>query len=349
MSKNDIVPTKLHSRALKPHKTVMQPILGERTVLTNSPWTFVALWLKRQRKERALFYWQQAHEFYKVAQGLPPQSAPLLLYYSFLNATKALLVAKGIALDEYHGVRESTTSSSTNNLTSLGIKIKNSGVLPALAAYYNESETSRTHTLQDLFFNMVFIHRTYCLTYTSQTEMFIPIARCGFVAQRSTRRVYFRADITDNIPLASAIRRLPPLFVADPTFGPRAVRSEAFVCCKKPTTPTVNEVLQIAELNKNLRRELQFINGTEALWYIRGMVTGPARLQRQLPTLILGAMHRLSEICRYKPLQLASLLAGQKNWLLTEFIEMSAVQFIDEVASELTGLQFLVPNIRAAN
>ena len=97
-----------------------------------------------------------------------------------------------------------------------------------------------------------------------------------------------------------------------------------------------------------MRRELQFINGAEALWYIRGTVKGPARLQRQLPTLILGAMHRLSEICRYKPLQLASLLDGQKNWLLTEFIEMSAVQFIDEITSEFTGLQFLVPNVRSA-
>jgi hypothetical protein len=59
-------------------------------------------------------------------------------------------------------------------------------------------------------------------------------------------------------------------------------------------------------------------------------------------------MHRLSEICRYQPFQLESFLSGQKNWLLSEFIEMSGGQFIDEIASELTGHQFLVPNVRAA-
>jgi len=203
MPKVDIVPAKLHGRALKPHKTVVQPIIGERTVLTNSPWTYVGLWLKRQHQERALFYWQQAQEFHKVAQGLPPQSAPLLLYYSFLNATKALLVAKGNSLNEYHGVQESSASRGANSLASLGIRIKNNGALPSLAAYYAESESSRTHSLQDLFFNMVFIHRTYCLTYTSQAEMFIPLARCGFVAQRSTKRVYFRADVSDDIPFAA--------------------------------------------------------------------------------------------------------------------------------------------------
>ena len=51
---------------------------------------------------------------------------------------------------------------------------------------------------------------------------------------------------------------------------------------------------------------------------------------------------------RYDPLQLDRLLAGQKNWLLSEFIEMSPSQFIDEIASEITGYQFLVPNVRAA-
>jgi hypothetical protein len=59
-------------------------------------------------------------------------------------------------------------------------------------------------------------------------------------------------------------------------------------------------------------------------------------------------MHRLSEICRYQPLQLASLLAGQKNWLISEFIQMSATQFFDEIASEMTGHQFFIPNVRPA-
>jgi hypothetical protein len=57
-------------------------------------------------------------------------------------------------------------------------------------------------------------------------------------------------------------------------------------------------------------------------------------------------MHRLSELTRYRPAELASLLNTQKNWLLTEFIEMSPQQFVDEIAAEMTGHQILVPNVR---
>ncbi|MCA1431354.1 hypothetical protein I6F33_00040 [Bradyrhizobium sp. BRP20] len=347
----DIVQVKFRGRAVPPHKAILTPVIGAPNVLTNSPWTYVALWLKRGGKDKALLYWQQAQEFHKVSLGLAPQSAPLLLYYSFLNATKALLSAKAIVFNERHGVSEHTSGSQrgSSSLNHLGIRIQQHGVLPSLSSYYQETEANRTHTLQELFFNMVFIHRTYCLTYTSQSEMFIPIANCGFVADRPTKQVYFRADITKNVPFGTTVKRLPALFVADERFGPRAIRSVDSVTCQRPGKLGSTALGNVADLNRRLRRELFFINGTEPLWYIRSRTRGPKRIERQLPTLILGAMHRLSEISRYNPPQMASLLAGQKNWLLSEFIQMSAEQFIDEIASELTGVQFLVPNIRAAS
>jgi hypothetical protein len=178
--------------------------------------------------------------------------------------------------------------------------------------------------------------------------MFIPVANCGYVAQRRSNSIFFRADVTQNVSLKTAVKKLPPEFVADEEFGPRAIRSSAHVTCRSPGRLSQTAIAAIVNLNRTLRRELFFINGAEALWYIKSVTNGPARIQRQLPTLILGAMHRLSEISRYHPLQMASLLAGQKNWLLSEFIQMSADQFIDEIASELTGYQFLIPNIRTA-
>jgi hypothetical protein len=98
-----IGPVKLKGREITPHKAVVAPLLNSRNVLTNSPWTFVSLWLKRNRKSTALYYWEQAHEFHKVSVGLPLRSAPLVLYYCFMNATKALLVAKGVPFNESHG------------------------------------------------------------------------------------------------------------------------------------------------------------------------------------------------------------------------------------------------------
>src|SRR5258708_5333834 len=90
---------KIKGRVIRPHKAVVAPLFSSRSVLTKEPWTFVSLSLKRERKEEALFYWQQAHTFYTASRGLPLESAPLLLYYSFMNAVKALLSAKSITFD----------------------------------------------------------------------------------------------------------------------------------------------------------------------------------------------------------------------------------------------------------
>jgi hypothetical protein len=105
VSMPDIVQLPLNGRRVKPHKCVISPLLGTRTVLTNSPWGFVALWLKRERKNDALFFWNQAQEFHTASEGMSLESAPLLHYYCFMNATKALLVAKGLPFDPHHGVK----------------------------------------------------------------------------------------------------------------------------------------------------------------------------------------------------------------------------------------------------
>jgi YaaC-like Protein len=84
-----IAAIKLNQREIGPHKAIVAPLLSSDTVLTNSPRTFVALWLQQNRKRQALFYWEQAQEFHKASVGLPLRLAPLLLYYCFMNAAKA--------------------------------------------------------------------------------------------------------------------------------------------------------------------------------------------------------------------------------------------------------------------
>ena len=269
-----------------------------------------------------------------------------------MNATKALLVAKDVSFNEGHGIRAhpKVVQGVKRTFAREGIEIRPKGILPSLSAYYGEAETSKTHTLQELFFNMVFIHRTYCLTYSSQKEMFLPLANCGYVYDTRTKEIFFKADIQKDFPLNHAIKKLPATFVAARSIGDRAIRSVATRVWRAPGRPTATNIQDLIEFNRALRQEeLHFITGVETLWYLKTAPKGPRRLKRQLPTLIFAAMHRLSEICRYHPLQLELMLAGQKNWLLSEFIQMSATQFIDEIASEITGYQFLIPNVRAAS
>jgi hypothetical protein len=340
---------RLDSRDLKLHKATVSPSLDAKTVLTNSPWEFVSLWLQRKSQRAALFYWNQAREFHQASASLSIQSAPLLHYYSFMNATKALLTTKGIVFNEYHGVKSHNIPGASNKITvsNEGVKIQNNGILPSLATYLGDTEVSNIHSLQEMFFNLVCIHRTYCLTYTSQSEMFLPLTDCAYVFDSTVKQVYFAANLSKDFADKASIRRLPPSLIQDPAGADiRAIRSVA-------TTPVARRTIRQAELaglqtlHKQLRADVHYINGNRTLWYAKGVVKGPMRLLRSPLVLMLGAMHRLSEICRYKPIELAAFLSGQKNWLLSEFIQMAPNQFIDEVASEITGYQFMTPNTRA--
>ena len=98
-------------------------------------------------------------------------------------------------------------------------------------------------------------------------------------------------------------------------------------------------------LNQTLRRSLHYINGAQTLWYMKAK--GSYEIDRRPITLTLAAMHRLSEICRYRPAELDPFLGGQKNWLLSEFVSMSPPQFLDEIACEMTGHGVMIPNVRA--
>jgi len=59
--------------------------------------------------------------------------------------------------------------------------------------------------------------------------------------------------------------------------------------------------------------------------------------------LTFAVMHRLSELSRYENILLYKHLKTQYNWMLLEFIKNSPNQFIDVIASDITGEEFMVP------
>lgn len=344
------IPIKIKGRIVPPHKALENADLASRNVLTNSPWDFVELWLKREKQKNALFYWNQAREFHNASYGLPRQSSPLLHYYSFMNAVKALLTSKGITFHQHHGVTSHNMRSPSEkiSITNEGVKIKTNGILPSLSNYLRESETNDTHSLKELFFNLPYIHRTYCLTYKTQTDMFIPIKDAHFACDKSNGVAFFKATLSSDFSNAHVVKRLPPSFEVELKESEYTIRSVDSVPFARPSRPTGSDILQLLTLHKQIRSDLSYINGSQTLWYIKGITAGPARIKRTPCTLTLAAMHRLSELSRYKPLELDIFPSGQKNWLLSEFIQQSPAQFFDEISSEITGHQFLIPNVRPA-
>jgi hypothetical protein len=79
---------------------------------------------------------------------------------------------------------------------------------------------------------------------------------------------------------------------------------------------------------------------------VKRQMAGAQYMSRYGLTLMMAAMHRLSELSRYDPAGLIKYLEGKENWLLTEFIELAAMQFIDEIVCEITSLEFGNPGIR---
>jgi hypothetical protein len=262
-----------------------------------------------------------------------------------MNAAKALLSSKNIRFVPYHGVSGwKPNPASKSQAFSVGVTIKKDGILPSLAAYYGEKETAKIHLLKDILYNLPFIHRTYCLTYSSCKEMFIPLIKPAFVIELGTCNVFFSAQISPHFRAKRFTKYLP----ASLTEKDGTLISVSPVVVSSVKKPTATDLQLLSRFAQSLRDDVFYINGMHPLWYVKTTVS-KARVLRQTTTLTLAMMHRLSEVCRYAPMELTKYLEGQKNWLLSEFIRMSGTQFIDEMASEITGKNFLVPNVRPAN
>ncbi|WP_316158437.1 MULTISPECIES: YaaC family protein [unclassified Bradyrhizobium] len=333
------------TKALGLTKAVNNSNFSMKTVLTLDPFNYVDLWLRRERKEEALHYWRQSRDFHRAAQGLPIESAPLVLYYCFMNAAKALLSAKGITFDPRHGVGPHRMRGPNSKvvLSNEGIGIRPNGIVPALAGYFNEPETRRNHSLEDVLYNLIYIHRTYCLSYPKRKERFLPLKNLAFCRDSISGNVRLLAEIVEGVDWNSYKTSLPT--EVEPAMdGSPSVQSVSSIQWTTASRPTDAELESLQRLNSELRRVFHYINGSHTLWYLK--TSGSYEIRRSPLTLTLSAMHRLSEICRYKPSELRSFLDGQKNWLLSEFVAMAAPQFLDEIACEMTGHQIMIPNVR---
>ncbi|WP_414502353.1 YaaC family protein [Zymobacter sp. IVIA_5232.4 C2] len=344
----------IDNRKLKLNKSALQPDLNSMTVLTESHWDYVSLWLKRNRKPKSLLYWQQAQSFAQAAEHMPVSSSPLLLYYSYMNASKALLSSKNITFEPHHGVCSGNTKNASRSKIALSnerVKIKQKGILPSLSEYMEDCEPEKTHTLEELLFNIPCIHRTFCLSYKKHKELFIPITDCRINFDEKSKQARFFANLSENYRTKANIRALPKTLSSDiDSLILGGIKSNEYATLSKKNITHKSDKDNISVLLKNLRKDIYYISGHQTLWYVKkARATVQKRLERSPIVCILAAMHRLSEICRYQPVELAAFLSGQKNWLITEFVHMSPRQFLDEISSEITGQQFMPPNVRPSN
>ncbi|WP_214830685.1 YaaC family protein [Exiguobacterium sp. s56] len=337
---------KINRRNLTLKKSYTEPNFSGKSVLVSDPWEYVELWLKRNNKNNdALFYWQQAKQFYEATLSLPLTAAPLTSYYCFLNATKTLLLIRGIQFADRHGIsgyRKNSKPALSNEM----IILKQHGIMPALCKCFDDQISSGNskveYTLKDLLRNLVYIHRTYCLTYKSEgsKELFIPLEDVFLVKKDKSSECWFSAEIDEKYATKHTMNKIGDFFERDVNFEERFI-----VRLKKRSKWTGNKTVSTTKFinyHKKARKHVQYIAGASSRWYIKRTNIKESISLNSL-AITFAAMHRLSELSRYEPITLSKHLNSQQNWLLSEFIQSAPYQFIHEIASEITGEEFLVP------
>lgn len=335
----------LSKKNLSLRKARIKPNFGGKSVLVIDPFEFVSLWLKRNKHTDAQFYWQQAKEFYNASLLLPLTAAPLTNYYCFLNATKALLKVKGVEFDNWHGLKGKALKKQIG-LHNEEITLCVGGVFPKLCEFLEEPIISKeTYTLRQLLYNLVYIHRSYCLTYPKdeKKELFIPLEKTYFLRSPLEKKISFVLELDNSFVSGHTLNKVSL------SFNPVNEENLATIKFKEDYeyrgSFNIKNLIKDEEFisfHKEIRKKTQYIAGSSKRWYIKRDNLENSINLGSLP-IAMAAMHRLSEMSRYDPLRLSKTLDSSCNWLLSEFIRNSPIQFMDEMASEITGLEFLTP------
>lgn len=346
---------KIGNRPIKLMKAHSNPDFKCRTVLSNSTYEYVELWLRNQKGpkfQEALFYWKQSRHFYRASLDLPIDAKPLTSYYSIMNAAKALLVIQGISVINIgHGV-SSSRQYITGNIRKDKITFGATGVLCGLSRILEEAVDKRDYTVYDLLYNLPCVHRTFTITNRDATELFVPINNISFALTNNVdvtrREVYIRFGVDNSYDTPMTRRYLP----AKVKFAQPPNNELPYYRIKKQFKWNIHNSMdkRLKDLNKyhkGARKVFYYIHGSQMLWYIKkNLPQNEHLIDRHSMTIIYGVMHWLSEQVRYSPNIFNKLMKSKQNWLIQEFIDLGLSQFIDEISSEITGANIMCTGYR---
>lgn len=351
---------KVNSKEISLRKSQIEPSFTNKTVLTDSTWHYVELFLQRTNSKKgkeALTYWNQASNFFKATENLDLFSKPLTTYYCFLNATKALLTIKEVGYDIKHGVSGKRIKSSVN-ITNEQIFLQPKGVLSGLCNYLKEpiktfydadnNPIPESYFLKDILYNLEYIHRAYNLTYTNQPELFIPIEEPRFVYDKHRSKGWLEVKLEPSYSTPQEFKKITGFGIDklyDNADSYTLRLNKEFRWNAPRNNPNGQSLNNFNKYYKNHRKRFRYIYSSSELWYIKRKNLQNVIDRGTLP-LTFAAMHRLSEMSRYDPNTLEKHLHKNYGWLLSEFITKSIFQFVDMISSEITGDDFRVTGFR---
>ena len=272
-----IKPLEINSKILKLMKPVTSADYTEKTVLTNSSWEYVELWLKRKNSDKskqALFYWLQAKNFFNASECLPIESRPLTAYYCCLNAAKALLAIRGtnsIDFDKLsHGITSDRRQWKSNNIKQAKVLFLGSGVLYELSKYFGEEACKKEYNVYDLLYNIPCIHRTFAITYNC-TELFIPIQETIFMIDSKIKKGWIQCKVDERYSNGNSLRYLPKSYekvTYDRKEKSVLLRGKRRFDWDKHIDIKLREK-KLSTFHGKIRKNLHYIVGDMRLWYIK--------------------------------------------------------------------------------
>lgn len=324
-------------------KASINPNFESKTVLTDSTWDYVLTYLIRSSNKEAVFYWEQAKNFYNATLSLDVISAPLTTYYCFLNATKALLKSKKVQFDTRHGVSGKRTNGQFKLQNEI-IILQTKGVLSGLCSYLGEPVSIKEeYNLKDILYNLVYIHRAHTLTYKNDTELYIPIFNPKFVFDKYRSEGWFQFQLEECYSNKQTLNKLVGYSIDryyENINNYTLRRNKTFHWETSRNRPTEKSIDSFKKYYKKIRSDMLYIFSPNELWYLKRKDLSNRIISRHSMVLTIGAMHRLSELSRYEPQTLKKHLEKEQSWLLREFINKSILQFVDNISSEITGVDF---------
>lgn len=304
------------------------------------------------------FYWKQAEIFYKAAKELPFEASPVAAYYCMLNAAKSYLAYKSTTADDFvdefslHGISEDANDTGLD-LDSIMVKHKQKGVFPLFARTLDSDfnliwpNGQKSYSLKSLLYNLAFVHRAYSMTYTTRSkkvdELFSPLYAGDMPKyyQGNDGKAYLRVELEKEYFAANA-QTIPSQILTTVNQNFKLYGNLGFCLISKDGARYNSSCIssELRNNNQKYRRYFSYIRGSKRLWYLKRTelqnAQGPEVINLSDLTINMAAMHRVSEIARYKPEQLNRLMKSKENWLLHEFIAQALDQFIDELAAEIT-------------
>lgn len=349
-------PIKINSKEIQLMKPLTEADYDSKTVLTNSSWEYVELWLRRQhgdKARRALFFWSQAKCFFDASEILPIESRPLTSYYCCMNAAKALLAVRGnpkINFDNIsHGITSDRNQWMTDSIANAKVIFQGGGVLFELSRYLGEEAKKEEYCVYDLLYNIPCIHRAFSITY-QQAELFVPIKDINFVYNPDIKKGWIQFKLDNRYANGYTLKLLPSNY--EKVLDGKTGKWEGELRSKKRFEWDIHKtqkkrLLNLTQYHKKIRKDFHYIYSDQRLWYIKKQLPKPKHsVNRSSVTLIYAVMHWMSELVRYNPEKFDRVMKTKQNWVLHQFVDTALYQFIDEISCEITRNEIMTSGYR---